>query len=63
MANIPYEDRRGVNKKEDARKNKQAILDWFIAHPNETQKACAASLGLSTKTVSTHLKTIIAEQK
>lgn len=63
MENILYKEQRGKSRIEIALKNKQAIFDWFISHPDGTQKDCAIDVGVTRHTVSNHLKKIQAEIK
>lgn len=51
----------GERKRREADDNRERVIEYFRANPFNRQKECAADLGLSTETVSRHVKAIRAE--
>ena len=44
-----------------AKRNCEAVRQWFVTHPGGTQTECAADLGLSVMAVNRHVKTLRRE--
>lgn len=56
-------DGRGLNKKEDAKRNFEAVRLWFKDNPNSTITECCKGLGLSYTPVRKHLNKLIGVKK
>lgn len=54
-------DGRGANKKIDAKRNKNAVRDWFKQNPDSTITECCKGLGLTYTPVRKHLNALIEE--
>jgi len=58
---IKFGEKRGEHKRKEGIKNREKIREFFMRHPDATQVACQCALGLSQKTVLTHVKALRAE--
>jgi DNA invertase Pin-like site-specific DNA recombinase len=51
-------DGRGLHKKEEAKRNRERIKQWFKDNPESTKKECCDALGISYLTLQRHLEAI-----
>ncbi len=63
MEKVEYVGKRGSNKIALGLKNKEKVREWFLKNKGGTQSACIKETGLTNKTVSKHLTTILKEQE